>query len=256
MKAVTPQDIQRCLHTAVFGKTLVVEPLLPSTNDTARRLACIGAPEGTVVVANAQSAGRGRRGREFFSPTGGVYLSMVLRPVAGTDPGDITSCAAVAAARAIERCCGASVGIKWVNDLYINGRKVCGILTEGVPHSHGGLDFAVLGIGINIRGADFPAELQDIATSLEQEGYTVERTALIAALLEEWEHAYTTLSTGDYLAESRRRSVVLGREITVLRGKETFPATAIDINENGHLLVKTPAGDTIELVSGEVSLQL
>lgn len=256
MNTVTVQDIQRCLHTAVFGNTLVVEPLLPSTNDTARQLALNGAPEGTVVVADAQTAGRGRRGRAFFSPTGGVYLSIILRPTVGTDPGAITSCAAVAAARAIERCCAAQVGIKWVNDLYINARKVCGILTEGIPNHRGGLDFAVLGIGINVWGTAFPAELRNIATSLEREGYGVERCTLIAALLEEWERAYTTLSTGDYLEESRRRSVVLGKTVTVIRGRETFSAIAVDINENGHLLVETPAGETVELASGEVSLQL
>lgn len=256
MSPVTEQGIRERLHTVRFGRQLVVEPLLPSTNDVARRLAAEGAPEGTVVVADAQSAGRGRRGRQFFSPEGGVYLSIVLRPTPHTDPGDLTARAAVAAARAIERCCEATVGIKWVNDLYLNGRKLCGILTEGALSPAGQPTYAVLGIGINVRGTAFPAELQGIATSLEAEGYRVERTALIAALLEEWEQAYTALPTHELLAESRRRSVVLGRQITVRRGNEQFPATAVDITDNGHLLVVTPAGEHIECASGEVSLTL
>ncbi len=253
---ITADAIRAHLHTAVFGKTLVVEPQLPSTNDTARQLAAAGAPEGTVIVADSQTAGRGRRGRTFFSPTGGIYLSILLRPALGTDPGDITTRAAVATARAMERCCGTEVGIKWVNDLYIRGRKVCGILTEGVPNARGALDYAVLGIGINVWGTSFPLDLRPIATSLEAEGCPVARATLIAALLEEWEHTYTAMPAEAVLAESRRRSVVLGKPLTVIRGRETFSATGVAIQQNGHLLVETPAGEKIELTSGEVSLTL
>ena len=251
---MTAARIAAQLHTDIFGKTLVVEPLLPSTNTAARTLAQGGAAEGTVVIAAAQSAGRGRRGRDFFSPVGGVYMSIVLRPPTTLAAGDITACAAIAAARAIERLCDATVGVKWVNDLYIHDRKVCGILTEGACAADGTLAYAILGIGINVASTAFPDGIP--ATSPANEGYTVDRTALIAAVLEEWERLYTAYDPAAVLAESRRRSVVLGHEVTVRQGDATYPATALDITEQGHLLVRTSAGDTITLSSGEVSILL
>jgi BirA family biotin operon repressor/biotin-[acetyl-CoA-carboxylase] ligase len=233
-----------------------VEPVLSSTNLTAKELAVAGAPEGTVVVADSQTAGRGRLGRTFASPTGGVYMSVVLRPAVDTDPGMVTACAAVAVARAIRRLCDLPVGIKWVNDLLIRGRKVCGILAEGgLNPATGGLSYIVLGIGVNVAAAVFPEELKPIVTTLEGEGATVDRATLIAAILEEWEAAYATLSTGDFLADYRRLSVVLGRQVTVWRGKDTFPAIAEAIDDSGHLVVRT-AEDTITLRSGEVSIRL
>ncbi|MBE6777863.1 MAG: biotin--[acetyl-CoA-carboxylase] ligase [Ruminococcaceae bacterium] len=251
---MTEQRIRAHLHAAVFGREMTVLPVTGSTNDRCRQLAAQGAPEGTVVVAAAQTAGRGRRGRLFLSPEGGVYLSMLLRPQPGWDPGQITAMAAVAAARAVESVCHAKVGIKWVNDLYLGGKKLCGILTEGVPDAHGHLLYAVVGIGINVDTV--PPEVAAIATSLTAEGYTVDRAVLTAALLDEWERLYTTGDTREVLEESRRRSVVLGRTVTVTRGDERFSARAIRINDQGHLLVETAAGETVTLFSGEVSLQL
>lgn len=251
---MTAARIAAQLHTHTFGKMLVVEPLLPSTNTAARTLAQQGAAEGTVVIAAAQSAGRGRRGRDFFSPVGGVYMSIVLRPPTTMGAGDITAAAAIAAARAIERLCDAAVGVKWVNDLYIHDRKVCGILTEGECAADGTLAYAILGIGINVTPTTFPTDIP--ATSLANEGYTVDRTALIVAVLEEWERLYTDYDPAAVLAESRRRSVVIGHEVTVRQGDTAFPATALDITEQGHLLVRTSAGEITELSSGEVSIIL
>lgn len=243
------------LRTARFGRALTVVAETASTNTDLRRLAEAGAPEGTTLVAARQTGGRGRRGRSFHSPEGGLYLSTLLRPAAGTDMGLLTSCAAVAAARAIESLCPLSVGIKWVNDLYLHGRKVCGILAEAGFTAVGTLDYAVLGFGINVALAALPPELASIATTLGNEGAAVEREALAAALLNEWERAYATLPTGDFLAESRRRSVVLGRSVQVTRGDESFSAMAEAITDAGHLMVRTADGLT-ELLSGEVSLRL
>jgi len=145
---ITEEAIRACLHTHTFGRDIRVEPCLPSTNTTAKELAAAGASEGTVVIARRQTAGRGRLGRSFSSPEGGVYMSLILRPAADTDPGLVTSCGAVAVARAIRRQCDLPVGIKWVNDLFIHGRKVCGILAEGVLDPTGGLTAIVLGLGI------------------------------------------------------------------------------------------------------------
>lgn len=255
MPPITEETIRACLHTHTFGRDIRVEPCLPSTNTTAKELAAAGASEGTVVIARRQTAGRGRLGRSFSSPEGGVYMSLILRPAADTDPGLVTSCGAVAVARAIRRLCDLPVGIKWVNDLLIHGRKVCGILAEGVLDPTGGLTAIVLGLGINVAAATFPDDLKPILTTLENEGATVDPSALIAAVLEEWEQAYATLSTGDFLAESRRLSVVLGRPVEVIRGAERFAAVAEAIDDQGHLVVRTETG-LQTLRSGEVSLRL
>lgn len=255
MDNVSEIGIRRHLHTAVFGREMQVAEVLPSTNTTARELAQAGAPEGTVVVAAAQTAGRGTRSRTFFSPQGGVYMSIILRP-RQADGCLITSCAAVAVARAIERLCPLTVQIKWVNDLYVGDKKLCGILTEAGFHPDNTLDYVVLGIGVNVAAVDFPPEIAGIATSLGNEGCAVERNALIAAILEEWEADYATISSGEFLAESRARSCVLGRRVTVTRGNEQFTAIARDISDRGHLLVETEDGATVTLLSGEVSIRI
>ncbi len=255
-KELTESAIRQHLHTSCFGNVLYVEPRLPSTNTTARSLADAGTAEGTVVVAREQSAGRGTRSRSFFSPQGGVYLSLVLRP----HPQDvplITSCAAVAVARAIERCCPLTVHIKWVNDLYINGKKVCGILTEaGLNPATHLPDYIILGIGVNVAVTAFPPEIATIATSLADEGCAIDRASLIAAILEEWEHAYATIGTRAFLEESRRRSCVLGKRLTISQGNANYTATAEAITNDGHLTVRTLFGDTRTLCSGEVSIHL
>ena len=249
--------VENCLQTRRFGRLLRAVGETDSTNRLAREWAAAGAPEGAAVVADRQTAGRGRRGRAFFSPPGGIDLSVVLRPTAGMDPGRITSCAAVAAARAIERFAAFPVQIKWVNDLLVHGRKVCGILTEGeLDPATGALRYGVLGIGINVGMAVFPPPLAEIATSLANEGCSVERERLIAAVLEELESAYARMGDGSFLEESRRRSAVLGRPVTVLRGDERFEAVAEAIDEQGHLVVRTADGRLLTLHSGEVSLRL
>ena len=252
---LTVTAIEQHLRTTRFGRPLSVHEELDSTNLTVKALAAQGAAEGTTVVACRQTAGRGRLGRCFHSPDGGLYLSLLLRPAADTDAGLITSCAAVAVARAIERVTNLSVGIKWVNDLYINGRKVCGILAEGLLSATGERQGIVLGIGINVARTALPSDLTNIATSLEEAGCRPPREVLVAAVLEEWERAYTTLHTGDFLKDSRRLSVVLGRDITVFRGSQSFPAVAQAIDDHGHLVVRTADG-LLTLPSGEVSLRL
>lgn len=255
MQPINETAIRAHLHTAMFGQALLVEPILPSTNITARELAVNGAPEGTVVVADAQTAGRGTHARAFFSPQGGVYMSIVLRPCQ-TDGCLITSCAAVAVARAIERLCPLRVSIKWVNDLYIGERKLCGILTEAGFTGENTLDYVVLGIGVNVAAVDFPADIAAIATSLSNEGVAIDRNALVAAILEEWERAYATMSSGDFLAESRQRSCVLGRRIAVERGNDRFKAVAKEIDGQGRLVVEKGDGERVTLLSGEVRIRI
>lgn len=226
--------------------TVTVAEEIPSTNTALKEM--VNPPVGTTLIAARQTGGRGRLGRQFHSPEGGLYLSTLIAP---TDTA--TCCAAVAAARAIESLCDAKIDIKWVNDLYINGRKVAGILAEGVLSPDGILTAVVLGIGINVGAMDFPAELQSIATSLGNEGFAVTREDLAAAFLGALTDALTDPTA---MEEYRRRNLVLGRQVTVLRGGEAYPATAEGITDAGHLLVRDETGHTHTLSSGEVSVRL
>lgn len=241
------------LNNRRYRDGLMVLDSIQSTNTRLRKMALAGAAEGTTLIADTQTGGRGRRGRTFASPVGGLYLSTLLRPQRSIHPGLVTCLAAVAAARAIESLCHLTVDVKWVNDLFLNGRKVAGILAEGVLAPDGTLSAVVLGIGINVYGA-LPAELDTIATTLEREGASLTREALAAAFLNEWERVYTA-PTEESMNEYIRRNLVMDREITVVQGADTYPATAVGITAEGHLLVSTPDGER-ELHSGEVSLQL
>ena len=232
-----------------------------STNRYAKELAAGGAPEGTVIIADRQSAGRGRLGRSFFSPKEkGIYMSILLRPEISMERSVlITSMAAVAVARAVERVSGIPVQIKWVNDIFLNKKKVCGILTEaGIDAERQTLNYAVLGIGVNVGTMDFPEDIKDIATSVSNEcGFSVEKEALIDEILKELEEWYPTLWNGEFLAESKARSILLGKEIKVLDENAlggSYPAKAVDINELGNLIIERD-GVTQVLNSGEVSIR-
>ena len=245
------EQIVSQLNNARFS-VMVVEQT-QSTNSDLKALALSGAPEGTTLMAERQTGGRGRRGRTFCSPQGGLYLSTLLRPTAPIHPGLVTCLAAVAAARAIESLCDLWVEIKWVNDLYLNDRKVAGILAEGVLDPGGALTAVVLGIGINLTGT-LPEELATIATTLEAEGVALSREDLAAAFLNEWERVQTA-PVEEGMSEYRKRSLIIEREVTVVQGKDTYPATAIGITPEGHLRVRTADGER-ELSSGEVSVRL
>ncbi len=267
---ISSPAVEQHLRTRCLGRKLLVYPNLDSTNNRLKELAGQGAETGTVVAADRQTAGKGRRGRSFFSPEGGLYMSILLRPpFLMEQAGLITSCAAVAVARAVEGTVAElspgtvlSVGVKWVNDLFLHGKKLCGILTEAATDFESGqLDYAVLGIGINLGKTEFPPELASISTSVFNEcGVSVPRSRMLAAVLNQLEPLLDSLEqTGSpqaFLPESRQRSIVLGREVTVLRGKETFQATATAIDDTGALVVRTPDGRDITLQSGEVSLRL
>ena len=235
---------------------------LDSTNRYLKELAAEGAQEGTVIIANRQSAGRGRLGRSFFSPgEKGIYMSVLLRPEIPLERAVlITSMAAVAVAEAVERVSGIETKIKWVNDIFLNGKKVCGILTEaGIHAEKATLDYAVLGIGVNVGNMEFPEELKDIATSVSAEcGFVVSKDVLIDEILKEVERWYPAIKDGSFLEVSKRRSILLGKEIRVV--DETVPgggytAKAIDINELGNLVIEKD-GERQVLNSGEVSIRL
>lgn len=229
---------------------------LDSSNQTAKRLALAGAPHGTLVLAGQQSAGRGRMGRRFESPAGkGIYLSLVLRaPMPASEALGVTVGAAVAVARAVQKLCGIELGIKWVNDLYYQGKKVCGILTEaGTSVESGLLEWLVVGIGLNLTTtpADWPEELARTAGSLFPGGPApVGRAALAGAIARE----LLALCPGfDCLDEYRARCFVPGHWVTVCAETETYAAKALAIDEEGRLVIQRENGRQEALRCGEVT---
>lgn len=228
---------------------------LESSNRTAKLLALDGAPHGTLVLTAHQSAGRGRLGRVFESPAGkGVYLSVLLRPAASAQTATIG--AAVAVCRAVQELCGLELGIKWVNDLYYQGKKVCGILTEaGTDLESGRLEWLVVGIGLNLisRPEDWPEELRPIAGSLYPGGPApVSRAALAGAIARE---LLGLCPDFDCLDEYRARCFVPGHWVTVCTGTESYAAKAVAIDDAGRLIVQREGGRTEALCHGEVSIR-
>ena len=232
----------------------------PSTNTELKELAAAGAPAGTVLIARRQTAGRGRLGRSFFSPDGtGLYLSVLLRPSASPEEVlRLTPLAAVAAARGVQRVCHAEVGIKWVNDLYLKGKKVCGILTEGVLNpATGALDFVVCGAGFNLCPPKdgFPPELKEIAGAIT-ESYDPQLPALLAKAFLEELHVALEQPFSQALEEYRRRSVLTGK--TVFSPTQSFPGygTVLGIDEEGGLRIRLSDGREQILTGGEVSIRV
>lgn len=229
---------------AAHALQVTVVDRLPGTNAALRAQAANGAPEGLVLIAQAQSAGRGRRGHSFFSPPGGLYLSILLRPDFSTrQAAQITALAAVAAARAAEQLCGTPIQIKWVNDLWKNGKKVCGILTEAaVDLESGMLDYAVLGLGFNLvpPSDGWPKELAGVAGALfDSSPAPGARAELAAAFLNEFWGLYRTGLRGSWLDDYRRRQALTGRHITVIpNGGEPCGAAVLGIDDDCRLLVR------------------
>ncbi len=228
-----------------------------STNDIVKGKANNGAPEGTVAIADAQTAGRGRMGRKFASPDGsGLYMSVLLRPQGdAADALSITTRAAVAVAKAIEKHTGRSAGIKWVNDIYQNGRKVCGILAEGVADTaNGGIAYVVLGIGVNLKEprGGFPEELRGIAGAIFRDGETFERDEIAQDILNGYFYG-----CGDVFEEYVKRDILAGKTVTVLQnGESLYTAKALGIDRRFGLMLRLADGTKTVLRSGEVSVRV
>ena len=231
---------------------------LESSNRTAKLLALDGAPHGTLVLTAHQSAGRGRLGRRFESPAGkGVYCSVLLRPeMPAANAQTATISAAVAVCRAVKKLCGLELAIKWVNDLWRDGRKVCGILTEAALDMESGmLDYAVLGLGFNITAPPdgWPAELQDVAGALFDDAPPPgARAALAAAFLNEFWALYHGVPKPEYLPEYRARQALLGQIVTVTpRNGTPRKAEALDIDEDCRLVVRFAGEHNLVPLRGE-----
>ncbi len=232
-----------------------------STNTQAKTLAKNGAPHGTVLIAGAQTGGRGRMGRNFQSPTGGVYLSVILRPNCTPDQLMHLTCAtAVAGCRAVEKACGFSPDIKWTNDLVAGRKKLGGILTELGLNSNGNVDYAIVGIGINCcqKAEDFPPEIRQIATSIQAVTESACSISKITASLIEslWEMDKCLLSEKtEIMDEYRKKCITLGSEISIVSGDSVCHGTALDLDEDGGLLVRFSDGSEKIVASGEVSVR-
>ena len=241
---------------------------IDSTNRALKELAREGAPEGTLLIADRQEGGYGRLSRPFFSPEKtGAYMSLLLRPRAALQSAAlITHIAAVAVARAIEALSGKDARIKWVNDIYIEGRKAAGILAESLFRADGTLDAVILGIGVNLLPPKdgFPQTIKDTACAVfedTREDFFALRERLYLAIVQHLAPLYDALPDKAFLAEYRRLSLLTGKDILVFdaltdrekSGKGT-PARALDIAEGGGLLVEYENGEREVLKGGEVSL--
>ena len=245
-----------------FAENISLYPSLESTNKTAKELAIAGIEHSVVIMAGYQTAGRGRFSRSFFSPSGhGIYMSFILLPAQWQwlgAPTLVTSYAAVSVCEAIEASTGKKPQIKWVNDVFLHGKKICGILSEAVAdYESGGTQWIVVGIGINFTTPDdgFPEEIKHTAGSVfSQEKPTITRNRLAAEIVNRMLRKNNIGDSKPVLAEYKKRLMMLGSRVVVSGQRESFEATAIDIDDTGRLIVKKDNGETLTLSSGEVSL--
>ena len=260
--AVTEPEIRHFLgETDRVGRTLVCLEEVDSTNLHAKQLAAEGAADGAVVVADRQTAGRGRLGRSFQSPGGrGIYLTALLRPDLPPERlSPVTAMAGVAVCRAVERHCNVSPGLKWPNDPVLDGKKLCGILTE-MSAQIDYINYVVVGTGINVNQTEVPEALKEIATSLRIEtGHPVKRAEVICAVMKAFARNYQVfMETGDLSGLQDAYNEILAnrdRQVRVLDPKAPFEGVALGINERGELLVRQENGTVSEVYAGEVSVR-
>lgn len=251
-------EVQNGLRTAVIGRAYHHHHFLSSTNDAAQDLARQGAPEGTVVLAEEQGGGRGRLGRAWHSPRGGLWFSVILRPaVPPVRAPEVTFLAAVACAQALQRYPGLEVGIKWPNDLVWKGRKLGGILTE-MSAEFDRVNHIVLGIGLNVnlRADDFPPALRAVSASVSAiAGFPLSRRRLLQELLAELEYWYGVWTTDGFdpvIEAWKRAHCGLNRPVRVVNIEGDCTGTVVDVDQSGALLVRTPSGTVERIVAGDV----
>ena len=253
---MTEEKIQCGLDTKWAGCDIVYFARTDSTNRQARLLARGGAAHGTLVIADTQSAGRGRRGRGWISPAGeGIFMSLILRPdMPPSGVAKISLTLALAVARAIERETGLDAGIKWPNDIVIGGRKVCGLLLE-MDATAEKVNSIVAGVGINVHQTVFDEEIAHTASSLDLLcGRRVSRSAIVRAFLEEFERA-AALADEEMMQAYRGRSATIGQRVQVIGLSGTYTGTAQGVTESGTLLVEADDGEVREVLAADVSVR-
>jgi BirA family biotin operon repressor/biotin-[acetyl-CoA-carboxylase] ligase len=243
------------LTTQFIGRNLLYYPIIPSTMDAARKAASGGAGEGTAVVAEEQTAGRGRLGRSWINPPGVIAISIILRPEL-SQLLHLTMVASLATSRCIERVTGLNTAIKWPNDILINSRKVSGILTENTLREES-IDWAIIGIGINVNfnPKAFP-EIADTATSLSHElGNKVSQLEIVLHLLREIELLYLASRRGDPIhVEWQNRLETLGKVVQLKSGEQLEEGYAESVDSDGSLLLRRSDGSLARFIAGEVTL--
>lgn len=256
---LTAETIKATLSTSLLGGDVYAFRRCHSTNDVARRLAEDGAPEGGLIVAERQTAGRGRRGRGWHSPSSlGLWISVLLRPpIPPQQSCCLSLCASLAVARAISSATTLHPRVKWPNDVLINRRKVAGVLGE-LGEDRPGRPFAIVGMGINVnhKSDDFPSSLRRRATSLRMEGgRIISRLAFLSHLLQHLESIYLVfreLGWSPFVEEWRRLSSLLGQRVTVAVGREIVQGTVVGLADDGALVVEGEQGEMRRILSGHL----
>ena len=256
------EEVNENLNTKYIGKNLMYFQTIDSTNNKAKELALSGSPSGTVVISEEQTLGRGRLGRSWVSPKyKGIWLSIILKP--DTAPMNVPKITQVGAAAVIKALNELDIKayVKWSNDIVLNNKKICGILTE-MSGELNKVNYVVMGIGINVNidGEDFPDELKDTATSISSEvGRYIKRKELVSSLLNNFEILYDEFEREESVKTSvnicKENSILIGKEVKIInRGKESI-CKAVDLNDEGELLVQYADGRLEKVISGEVSVR-
>lgn len=272
INATTNKGYRLCKNNDILSKegiipflqnkhaNIIVYNTLESTNKTAKEMAISEAEHGTVIIADSQTAGRGRFGRQFHSPAScGIYMSFILHPskLWLSTPTLITAFAAVSVCEAIELVSSKPPKIKWVNDIYLNNKKICGILTEAVTDfESGNIQWIVLGIGINFKAPpnDFPENLKQVAGSLYEETPSITRNRLIGEIINRISKLEENGSEDDVINKYKNRLMMLNEKILVIEGSKTYEAIALDVDSIGQLIIMAN-GNTHTLSSGEISIK-
>jgi BirA family biotin operon repressor/biotin-[acetyl-CoA-carboxylase] ligase len=248
--------LKESLTTSFVGRRLEYRATVGSTQELARELARAGAAEGTVVLAGRQTAGRGRLGRSWISPRGGLYLTVILRPPTRHLKA-LVIIAALAVARAVERLTGLQTSLKWPNDVLVAGRKVSGILSESELVGEG-VSYVLVGIGVNVN-SDMAGygEAAPLATSVMTElGREVPREALAAGILNEFEALYLAAQAGEPIdQEWRARLGMLGKEVRVRFGEQVEEGLAEDVDRDGSLILRRADGSRVTIAAGDVAVR-
>lgn len=259
---ISVENIRPCLHTDLENFLIYTFKTIDSTNNEARKIAMKDPIKQGLVLSEEQTNGRGRLGKSFYSPSQtGIYMSFFLKPNLNmADATLVTTATAVAVCLAIEKLTTKQPQIKWVNDIYLNGTKICGILTEAISDFESGkVETLIVGIGLNIKepSTGFPTDLNTIAGSLTSSNETVgfDRNLLIAEITNQFYALYQTIEERSFLEDYKKRCFVIGKKITFKERKQQFEAIPIDIDPQGGLVVQMADGHQRTLSYGEIIMK-
>ncbi len=254
------EEVEEYLQTKYIGRNILHYNTIDSTNKAAKSLAIEGIEEGTVIVSEEQTSGRGRLGRSWVSPkSSGIWMSIILKPnISPMMASRVTLIGAAAVHKALEEI-NIDAKIKWPNDIVLNNKKLCGILTE-MSGEMDKLNYIVMGIGLNVNEEDFSDELKNIATSLKiEKNEHINRKELFGKILNNFEILYDEFKNHGNIASTvnicRKNSLLLGKEVRVINGMKTVTVKVLDLDEDGELLVEYEDKSKGKIISGEVSVR-